>query len=78
MKKVLKIAGGILFALFALSCAIRVPIAFVHLHQVSEQDLARAYGYVFGACAGVLVWGGVSFCLFRSAFKTNTNAEAQE
>jgi hypothetical protein len=70
LKKYLKIAGGVLFGLFALSCALRIPIALARLHQAGDQNLEHAYGYLYGTCAGILVWGGLSFYLFWSASKT--------
>jgi len=69
-KKYLKIAGGVLFGLFTLSCLLRIPRALAYAHNANGDGLSRAYGYVFGTFAGILIWGCLSFYLFRSAFKT--------
>lgn len=66
-KKYLKIAGGVLCGLFALSCALKVLTGIGRLQQASGHQWENIMGYLFGACAGVVIWGGVSFYLFRSA-----------
>jgi len=75
MKKVLKIAGGILFGLFTLATALRLPVALTRLHEAGTQNVSFAIGYLTGTCVGILLWGGLSFFLFRSAFKTNANPD---
>ncbi len=75
-KKYLKIAGGFLCGLFALSCALKFITGIVRLQQANNLHWEHIMGYVFGACAGVVVWGGVSFYLFRSAKKEKDKPDA--
>ena len=76
MRKALKIAGGILFGLFTLATALRLPIALTRFHEAGTQNMSFAIGYLTGTCVGILIWGALSFYLFRSAFRTNTNSDA--
>jgi hypothetical protein len=76
-KKLLKMAVGFLCVWFALACALQIPLAIARLQQADNQQRrnnmasmtsAEAF-YLYGAFAGVVLWGGVSFYLFRSARK---------
>ena len=66
-KKLLKMAVGFLCVWFALLCALRIPAAIARLQQADNQQRDTNMAYLYGACAGVVLWGGVSFYLFRSA-----------
>ena len=76
MKKVLKIIGGILFGLFALATVLQLPVALSRLSHAGTQNMSFAIGYLAGTCMGILLWGGLSFSLFRSAFKINANTDS--
>jgi hypothetical protein len=76
MKKALKIIGGVLFGLFALATVLQLPIALSRLSHAETQNMSFAIGYLAGTCMGILLWGGLSFFLFRSAFKVNANSNS--
>ena len=76
-KKLLKMAVGFLCVWFALLCALRIPVSIARLEQADNQQRRNNMAsmtsveafYLYGAFAGVGLWGGVSFYLFRSAKK---------
>ena len=68
-KKLLKMAVGFLCVWFALACALRIPVAIARLQQSDNQQRGNHMAsmtsveafYLYGAFAGVVLWGGVSF-----------------
>jgi len=63
----LKVAGGMLFSICAVSCLLRLPRALAVARTSARPHVA--YGAVFGRVAGFVLWGAVSFSLLRSANK---------
>jgi hypothetical protein len=83
-KKLLKMAVGFLCVWFALASALRIPPAIARLRQADNQQRGNNMAsmtsveafYLYGAFAGVVLWGGVSFYLFRSAKKDKHKPDA--
>jgi hypothetical protein len=75
-KKLLKIAVGFLCVWFALACALRIPPAIARLQQADASTTSVEAFILYGAFAGVVLWGGVSFYLFRSAKKDKHKPDA--
>jgi hypothetical protein len=83
-KKLLKMAVGFLCVWFALACALRIPVSIARLEQADNQQRRNNMAsmtsveafYLYGAFAGVVLWGGVSFYLFRSAKKDKHKPDA--
>ena len=76
-KKILKTALGFLCVWFALLCVLRIPVAIARLRQADNEQRRNNVASVtsveafslYGAFTGVVLWGGVSYYLFRSAKK---------
>ena len=83
-KKLLKMAVGFLCVWAALACALRIPVAIALLQQADNQQKRNIMAsmtsveaaYLYGAFAGLVLWGGVSFYLFRSAKKDKHKPDA--
>jgi 4-hydroxybenzoate polyprenyltransferase len=79
-KKFLKHVAGIVCALLALLCVLRIPVAIARLQQADNQQRRNNIAsvtseeafFLYGTFAGIALWGGVSFYLFRSARKDKT------
>ena len=72
--RLLQIAAAFLCIWFALSSALRVVAAVARLQQANSAGPEHTVAYLLGACAGVVLWGALSFYLLRGAAEKRKTA----